>query len=186
MSLKQVKMAAGCAALVAFCGVAVAHEEVMIGRSAANQLQMHSHDPMPFELPASVFPGISGFASADIAFASLETDSPGEDLFTLPANVDIRCTLLALSPNMQVYNGLTPMTVGQEMVFGAPTIHYLPIWNITGGNPGEESFAVFSFRDASGQLTQSAPFFVSFTPVPAPGVLGLAGVGAVFAARRRR
>lgn len=186
MSLKHVKMAAGCAALLVFCGAALGHEEVMIGRSAANQLQMHSHDPMPFELPVSIFPGISGFASADIAFASLDTDSPGEDLFTLPANVDIRCVLLTLSPNMQVYNGLTPMSVGQEMTFGAPTIHYLPIWNVTGGNPGDESFAVFQFRDASNQLTTSAPFFVSFTPAPAPGVLGLAGVAAVFAARRRR
>ncbi len=186
MSLNQLKMIMVCGAALTTCGVAAAHEEVMVGRSAANQLQMHSHDPMPFELPASVFPGIGGFASADIAFASLDADSPGEDLFMLPANVDIRCVLLALSPNMQVYNGLTPMTVGQEMVFGAPTIHYLPIWNVTGGNPGDESFAVFQFRDASNQLTTSAPFFVSFTPAPAPGVLGLAGVGAVFAARRRR
>jgi hypothetical protein len=173
--------------VIASCaGQALAHEEVMVARTASNQLTMHTHDQMPFGLGASVIPGITGFASADIAFASLETDDPGEDIFTLPATVDVRAVLLSVSPNMRVYNGLTQMQVGDEMTLGAPVIHYVPIWNITQGNPGEESFAVFQFRDASNQLTSSAPFFITFTPVPAPGVLGIAGAGLVLAFRRRR
>lgn len=186
MSLKASSVVAVCGVLGALAGGAFAHEEVLVARSSTNQLVMHTHDPMPFELPDSVFPGVNGFASADIAFQSLELDDPGEDIFTLPAAVDIRCVLLQASPNMRVYNGLNPMNVGEEIVLGAPTIHYLPIWNITQGNPGDESFAVFQFRDASNQMSTSLPFFVTFTPAPAPGVLGMVGVGAVVAMRRRR
>lgn len=186
MSLKPMRLMVACGALGALCGGAFAHEEVMVGRSSTNQLVMHTHDIMPFELPESVFPGISGYAGATVALASLEADDPGEDLFMLPGNVDIRCVLLATSANMRVYNGVNPMVAGEEMVLGAPVIHYLPLWNITQGNPGEESFAVFQFRDASNQMTTSAPFFVTFTPAPTPGVLGAVGIGAVAAMRRRR
>lgn len=162
------------------------HDEVMVGHTAANQLVMHTHSVMPFELPDSVFPGITGFAGAEVALASLDADHPALGIFMLPETVDIRCVLLDFSPNMRVYNGLSPMAVGDEMVLGAPVIHYMPIWNITQGNPGEVSSAVFQFRDATNQMSASQPFTVTFTPAPAPGGVCLLGLGAVFATRRRR
>lgn len=162
------------------------HEEVQVGVDASGQLHMHTHAPMPFVLPVSPFPGIDGYAHAEVALASLPSDHPQVGLFLLPQTVDIRAVLVSHSPGMHVYGGLDPLPVGGELVLGAPVIHYLPIWNISSTTPGEVKDISFFFRDASGQFMNSEVFTITFTAVPAPsGALALAGLG-VLAARRRR
>lgn len=163
------------------------HEEVQVGADASGRLHMHTHAAMPFPLDESPFPGITGWAGAEVALASLSEDHPGIGLFLLSPTCDIRAVFLGSDPGVQVYNGLVPMVPGEEMVLGAPVIHYMPVWNITSGTPGEAYALRFRFRDASGQYAESDAFEVTFTPVPAPGgALVSAGVLVALNARRRR
>ncbi len=163
------------------------HDEIQVGVLGTGQLSMYTHASMPLSLEPSIFPGIPGYAGAEVALASLDADHPTLNLFMLPQTVDIRCIFVGATPGMQIYNGVSPMTPGEEIVLGAPVIHYLPVWNIATGNPGEFFNIGLRFRDASGQFSESSTFVLTFTPAvpaPAPGVLLCAG--AWYAARRRR
>ncbi len=162
------------------------HEEVQVGRTDAGQLIMHTHAIMPFPLEESVFPGIDGYAGADVALASLSEDHPAINVFMLATTVDIRAVFLGADPGMQVFNGISPMTVGSEMVLGAPVIHFLPVFNITAGTPGQEFAVRMKFRDASGTYSDSPEFTMRFSPVPGVGVAGVVLAGLVATARRRR
>lgn len=162
------------------------HEEVQVGRDSLGRLHMHTHAHMPFILPESPFPGIHGYAHAEVALASLPSDHPHIDLFMLPQTVDIRAVLVAQSPGMQVYGGLDPLPIGSELVLGAPVIHYMPIWNITATTPGEVKTISFFFRDASGQFTDSDVFSITFTAVPSPAALTSLAAGLLLIPRRRR
>lgn len=162
------------------------HEEVQVGRTTAGQLVMHTHAVMPFALEESVFPGIDGYAGAEVALASLDADHPAIDVFMLASSVDIRAVFLGSDPGILVYNGIAPMTVGSELVLGAPVIHFLPVFNITSGTPGQEFAVRMMFRDASGTYSDSPEFTMRFTPVPGVGVASVMLAGLAATTRRRR
>lgn len=164
------------------------HQEIMCGVDAAGQLHMHHHAVMPFVLPPSPFPGIDGYAQAEVALSSLDVDHPAIGLFTLPQTVDIRAVLVSQSPGMQVFGGITPLPIGGELVLGAPVIHYMPIWNITQGQPGEVKDIALYFRDASGQFQDSEVFTLQFqvVPTPATAMVLVAGILPICRRRRRR
>lgn len=174
---------------MAVCGSAALaqhHEEIQAAVDAQGRLHMHTHAPMPFMVPESPFVGIPGYATAEIALASLPSDHPAIGLFMLPATVDIRAVLVAADPGMQVFGIPQPLQVGQEIAMGAPVIHVLPVWHLPNGLPGQEYNISFYFRDASGQLQDSEVFELSFVPVPAPGGAALMGLGALGVCARRR
>src|SRR5947208_1797594 len=90
--------------------------EVHVGRTAVGQLKIHVEFTQPLELPASIFPGISGYATGLVGFHSTELDEPAEDFFQLSTASDFRFILLAKTPGMEVWNdhGSGYMTVGES------------------------------------------------------------------------
>jgi hypothetical protein len=176
-------------ALIAAAGSALAqphHEEIQVARNANGVLHMHTHAHMPFPLEPSPFPGIDGYAGAEVGLASIPSDHPAIGLFMLPNNVDIRAVLVAQDPDMQVFGGANPLPVGGELVLDPPDIHYLPVWNIHTGSVGQEHGISFFLRDAPGSFADSQIFTITFTPLPAPGALGPAAMAGLLALRRRR
>lgn len=164
------------------------HAEMMLDHHlATNRIHVHTHGgTMPYVLPASAFPGINGWAAAEVAFTSAETDHPALGTVVLPATVDLRAVLLSASPGMHVYGGLNPLAIGGELVLGAPVVHFMPIWNISAAAPGEVKSITFMFRDASGQVADSEPFTATFTVVPAPASFLVGLAGACMIGRRRQ
>jgi hypothetical protein len=163
------------------------HDGLEIGRTATNQINAHASIPLLFTIGPSPFPGIDGFARADIPFESATQDHPEDDLFSLPAGVDIRAVLIASSGNAQVFAGTVPTPVGQEILVGPPFFHFLPVWNVTQGPVGSPHSLTFRFRDASGTLSESDPVTLTFVPIPTPaGMLVFAALGAATWMGRRR
>src|SRR5450631_3565155 len=79
---------------------ALAHEEtvILVGRSAAEELAVDSDFDQPVELPASIFPGISGYATGELGIHSTVFDDPTNDFFQLSLFADFRFILLAKDP----------------------------------------------------------------------------------------
>ncbi|MBL8764377.1 MAG: hypothetical protein JNM07_08930 [Phycisphaerae bacterium] len=163
------------------------HEIVAVGRDAGGKLRMHTHAVMPFDVPESPFQGIAGYATAEVALESLLSDHTNIGLFTLDPSSDIRARLVGADAGIQVYDGLNPLAIGDEINLGHPIFHYLPVWNIFDGVIGQAYGLNFVFRDASGLYSDSDPIQLTFTPVPSPGSIGLGLIGLnAIAARRRR
>lgn len=160
------------------------HELLEIGRTDADVLEFHTHAMLPIPVPVSTFPEFPGFATAEVAFESLAAPNSHGQL-PLLAGSDIRVIVLAADPGLTLFDGLTPVPIGGEVVLGAPFFHYLPVWSIAPGSPPGEYTVTLMARDAAGLQADSAPFQVSFTPVPEPAV-GLAVVGGLLLRRRRR
>jgi hypothetical protein len=74
-------------ATVAAAGLlpALAHEEqvIVVGRSAAGELKVDSDFDQRVELPVSIFPGISGFATGELALHSTILDDSTNDFFQI-------------------------------------------------------------------------------------------------------
>src|SRR5471030_2293146 len=93
------------AMVVGLCVVrGLAEEEVLAGRSAAGQLKVDVDFTQPLVLAASVFPGISGYATGELGFHSTILDDAANDFFQLSTAADFRFILLAKDPGMEVWN----------------------------------------------------------------------------------
>lgn len=181
--------AASAAAIVFIATPALAqhdHSILSVGRDDAGVLHMHTHDAMPFEVMPSIYSGIDGFATAEVAFESLSADHPAIGLFMLDESSDIRATLLAQDDGIQVFGGgPNPLPVGGEIYLGHPFFHVLPVYNIFAGKVGDEFSMWFRFTDASGLYSDSDPFEMRFVAVPAPAAPAIGVIG-VLALRRKR
>ncbi|GEM_PF-1355589 len=148
--------------------IAFGHEpgEILVGRTATNQLVPHLDFEQPVEIPRSIFSGIPGFATAEIGFESLPVSEPTEDLFLLALTADVRAVLTAIDSNARIYNGLPILNVGDEMQFGPPPFDYHPIFCIPSPTAvhGVSLTLRFVLRDLSGLYTDSDEFSVSITP----------------------
>lgn len=148
---------------------ASAHDEVVIlvGRSVAEELNIDSDFAQPVELPVSIFPGISGFATGELAFHSTVLDDPENDFFQLSTTADFRFVLLAKDPGIEVWNdtGSGFMGVGDAFFIGPAPFDSHPIWNLLDGTPGKTNSLTLKLRDLNGVYPDSAPFVLSFTPL---------------------
>jgi len=153
-------------------GVLWAHEELelVVGRSLAGELQAARHFTQPVELPASIFPGISGFATGELAFHSTLLDEPDEDFFQLSTAADFRFVLVAKDPGMEVWNdtGSGFMATNATFFIGSAPFDAHPIWNIVNGTPGNSYSLTLKLRDLNGVYPDSEPFVLSFTPLIIP------------------
>src|SRR5947209_15865818 len=89
-----------------FCigSTAIAEEEILTGRTAADRLKVEIGFDQPMALPRSIFPGISGYATGELGLHSTILDDPDKDFFQLSTAADFRFILLAKDPGVEVWN----------------------------------------------------------------------------------
>ena len=149
-----------------------AHEEseVIVSRTAAGQLKVDIDFAQPLELDASIFPGISGYATGLLGVHSTILDDTNNDSFKLSTEADFRFILLAKDPGMEisvyVTNHFDFMNIGESFYIGAAPFDTHPIWNLAHGTPGSAYSLTLKIRDVNGVYPDSAPFTLSFTPAP--------------------
>ncbi len=141
--------------------------EIHVGRTAAQQLKVEIGFPQPVELPASIFPGITGYAFGELAFHSIVLDEPTNDFFQLSLSADFRLILIAKDPGMEVWNdtGSGFMATNEMYYIGQPPFDNHPIWNIVNGTAGTAYSLTLKLRDVNNIYPDSEPFVLSFTPV---------------------
>ncbi|MCC6676615.1 MAG: hypothetical protein IT436_05680 [Phycisphaerales bacterium] len=162
MNTYQAVLVTGIAAFTA--GPALAHDEIAIGRTSANQLALHVHVPMPFILTESIFPDLPGWTHFEPAIISNPTDDPAEDLFTLAPDSNIRMILVGTDPEASLLSddGSHWMTPGESYQIGSPFFHIHPIWNLSPG-AGQGQFEIRLFlRDTSGRYSDSEVYTLTF------------------------
>jgi len=148
----------------------LAHEEqvIVVGRNAAGKLVIDSDFDQPVGLPVSIFPGISGYATGELALHSTSFDDPTNDFFQLSTAADFRFILLAKDPGIEVWTGAGFMNTNDMYYVGSPPFDTHPIWNILNGTPGNSYSLTLKLRDLNGVYPDSEPFELSFSPVQPP------------------
>ena len=142
-------------------------QEVLAGRSAAGLLKVNVEFTPPLELEASIFPGISGYATGEVGVHSTILDDAASDFYQLSTAADFRFILLAKDPGMEVWNdtGSGYMATNDAFNIGPPPFDSHPIWNLVNGTPGHAYSLTLKLHDVNGVYADSAPFVLSFTPL---------------------
>lgn len=150
---------------------ALAEDEILVGRTAVGQLKVDVGFMQPLELPASVFPGISGYATGELGLHSTLFDDPANDFFQLSPAADFRFILLAKDPGMEVWNdtGSGYLGIGESFYIGPAPFDTHPVWNLVTGTAGNVYSLTLLLHDLNGVYPDSAPFTLSFTPQVLPG-----------------
>jgi len=146
-------------------GLAHEEQEILVGRTAAGELKVDSDFAQPVELPGSIFSGISGYATGELAFHSTLLDDAAIDFFQLSAAADLRFVLLAKDPGMEVWNdtGSGYMATNDLFYIGPAPFDTHPIWNLVNGASGSVYSISLKLRDLNGVYPDTAPFVLSFT-----------------------
>jgi len=149
-------------------------EEIDFGQSAAGELKAHIEFDQPFPLPHSIYPGVSGYATAEMGLHSTPLDEPTNDFFQLSSSADFRLILLSKDPGIEVWNdhGTAFMTNGESFYLGVPFFDSHPMWNIVSGTTGTVYSISFKLHDVNGVYADSDPVTISFTPI-APATLSI-------------
>jgi hypothetical protein len=156
------------AAIASGVSIAVGEDEIHVGRSAAGQLVVHADIPAPIVLPASIFSGITGYATGEVGMHTVSFDEPDEDIFQVSTAARFQFVLLSKDHGVEVWNdtGSGFMNVGEAYRVGQAPFDVHPVWNIVNGTPGQSYSLTMKFQDVNGVHSESAPFVMSFTPVP--------------------
>ena len=162
---------------------ALGEKEITVGRSAAGQLKVDIDFTRPLELEASIFPGISGYATGELGIHSTILDDPANDFFQLSAAADFRFVLLAKDSGMEVWNdtGSGYMGINDTFFIGPSPFDTHPIWNLVSGTPGNAYSLTLKLRDLNGVYLDSAPFVLSFTPIQVLYRISILQVGSLHA-----
>ena len=152
---------------IAIPALAQVEQEILCGRSAAGELKVVSDFAQPVELPVSIFPGIPGYATGELAFHSTILDDSTNDFFQLSTAADFRLVLLAKNPGVEIWNdtGTGFMEINETFFIGPAPFDTHPIWNIVAGTPGSAYSLTLKLRDVNGVYPESAPLVLRFTPV---------------------
>ena len=166
--------------LIAAIGASVAlrtsaEEEILAGRTTAGQLKVEVDFAQPLPLSASIYPGITGYATGDLGFHSTVLDDPANDFFQLSTSADFRFILLAKDPGMEVWNdtGSGYLGIGESFYIGPSPFDTHPIWNLLGGSPGTAYSLTLRLHDLNGVYPDSAPVTLRFTQAITPVALAL-------------
>jgi hypothetical protein len=166
--------------LIAALGASVAlwasaEDDMLVGRTAEGQLKIEIDFAQPLPLPASVYPGIGGYATGDLGLHSTILDEATNDFFQLSSSADLRFILLAKDPGMEVWNdtGSGYLGIGEYFYIGSAAFDTHPIWNLLGGIPGTAYSLTLRLHDLNGIYQDSAPLILRFTLAIAPVELAL-------------
>jgi autotransporter-associated beta strand protein len=161
-----------------------AEDDVLVGHTAGGRIKARAEFPPPFLLPASIYQGISGFASGDLGFHSaydVTQDDPAGDFyhFSAPYNSNFEFILLANDPGMDVWNdhGSGFMSPGQTFFIGLAPFDTHPVWNIPDISETGTLSLTLKFHDTSGIFQDSDPLVLSFTPTSVNGQWATNGSG---------
>lgn len=161
-------------------------EDLVIGRTSSGQLAVEVPVPGPHELPP-VGGLLQGWAHDDPGLLSLDANEPGEDRFVLESGAIISLELVSIAPALKVWSPgfLSVLTTpGQSFVLGGSEFDAHPTFHIDSTDPALDPnedlyFATFRVVDTgSTGYGPSGSFSLSFTPVPEPSTILLAGLGA--------
>ncbi|MEA2734761.1 MAG: hypothetical protein QOE14_1212 [Humisphaera sp.] len=174
------------ALLATFAAPAAAHEvELLVGRSAGNQIKIDADLVHPFHLPPSIFPGIPGYAFGEPAFHSTVLDDVANDLFQFSPTADFQFILLSKDPGIEVYTAAGPLPLNTPLLLGPSPFDSHPVWHIPAGPTGVTYNLTLKIQDTTGAYTDSAPFAMQFTSVPEPHTLALIALAPLVLRRRR-
>jgi len=153
----------------------------VVGRSAAGELKIDSDFDQPVVLPVSIFPGIAGYATGELALHSTILDDPTNDFFQLSTAANFRLVLLAKDPGMEVLNdtGSGYLGTNETLIVGAAPFDAHPIWNLVSGTPNNAYSLTLKLRDLNGVYPDSEPFVLSFTPIEIRPRINITQVNAV-------
>src|SRR5258706_16219723 len=129
-------------------------EEVLVGRSAAGKLRVEVGFSL-LGLEASIFPGISGYATGEVGLHSTVLDEPTNDFFQLSPAADFRFVLLAKDAGMEVWNdhGSAFMGIGDIFYIGPAPFDTHRLCNIVSATPGKSTSLSLKVRDLNGIST---------------------------------
>lgn len=163
-----------CAAVVS---PLLAHEEqvISVGQNSLGSLVVDADFPQPVHLPVSIFPGITGYATGELAFHSTILDEPELDFFQLSTLANFRFVLVAKAAGVEVWNdtGSGFMNVNDTYALGPAPFDSHPIWNIVNGVMGQSYSLTMKLQDVNQIYADSAAFTITFTPEVEPPTLNL-------------
>jgi hypothetical protein len=157
------------AALVSVAGIAAfaSADGIDVGQLAGGRLGAAVEVEQPFPMSVSLFPGIDGYATGLVGFASVVGHHQRHgDLDEPDPNSDIRFVLVAADPDATVWYNAVPVEVGGMRTLGPPEFDFHPIWSIDVGAPWQARTFTFVLHDANGIHADSDPFTVSFVTAP--------------------
>ncbi len=169
-------------------------EDTVIGRNAAGQLTVVVNSPGPNELP-SVDTFIHGWAADEPGNKTPDADEPENDFFMLGDGAIINLELVSIDPALKVWSpgfNTSLSTPGQSFLLGGAEFDTHGTFHIDSTDPNfdpNQDVLVATLRVVDTGTTgygASAPFSLSFTPVPEPTTILLAGLGAMGLFARRR
>jgi hypothetical protein len=162
-------------------------EDTIIGQNGSGQLVVQVNSPGPNELPpVDLF--LHGWAAEEPGNKTPDADDPVNDFFTLEAGAVINLELVSIDPGFKVWSpgfNTALTSQGNSFLLGGSEFDTHGFFHIDSTDPAlypDQSVFSATLRVVDKGTTgygASAPFTLTFTPVPEPATVLLLGMGVV-------
>lgn len=169
-----------------------AHEDMVVGRSAAGQLMIEFDDFGEEHMLGAISGVINGWLGDDPGFDHLEADEPLEDFYTLEDGAAIWFEVVSFDAGFQIWGpGFTGpfLNAGEDVYLGDDHLHEHVEFHINSDAPSFDLSnspweATFKLVDKGTTGYSDSPNY-TLTFIPEPGSLVLLGLAALTVLRRR-